>query len=103
MRPIEKRVIDDPMNNIATRKLAIKQAKKMRNGSRSKSEKRDIDKLIERLEKEIQEIIDKQKGVTNEEPKQKEPVTQKEKQKTPEEVKAILDRLNKIQEKFNSL
>ena len=96
MRQIEKRVVDDPMNNIATRKMAIKQVKKMRNGSKSMNEKRSLDKLIDRLEAEIQAIIDKQNGETDKE----ESTPKKANEKTPEEVQAILDRLNKIQEKF---
>ena len=96
MRQIEKRVVDDPMNNISTRKMAIKQVKKMRNGSRSMNEKRSLDKLIDRLEAEIQAIIDKQNGVSDKE----ESTPKKTNEKTPEEVKAILDRLNKIQEQF---
>lgn len=103
MKQIEKRVVDDPKNNIATRQLALKQARKMRNGARSKTEKRNIDKWIDRLEKEIQAIIDNQKLANEDEKAPKESQTPNEKQKTPEEIKAIMERLNKIQEMFNSL
>ena len=97
MRPIEKRVVDDPRNNIATRELAIKQVKKMRNGARSSQEKRDLNKLIDRLESEIQAILANEDAET---PEQTKP---KKTEKTPEEIKAIMDRLNKMQEKFNKL
>lgn len=99
MRQIEKRVIDDPQNNIKTRQMAIKQAKRMRNGAKTDKERRDIGKLIERLEAEIQAIIDKQNGATDD----KENTVKddpKKKVKTTEEVQAILDRLNEIQKKF---
>lgn len=99
MRRIEKRVVDDPRNNIATRQLAIKQAKRMRNGAKTGKEKRDIDEIITRLENEIQAIMDK----VNETPDKdtdKQSKTPHKQDKTPEEVKAILDRLNEIQKKF---
>lgn len=99
MRPIEKRVVDDPRNNIATRELAIKQVKKMRNGARSSQEKRDLNKLIDRLESEIQAILEK----ANEDAETPEQTKPKKTEKTPEEIKAIMDRLNKMQEKFNKL
>lgn len=92
MKRIEKRVIDDPRNNIATRQLAIKQAKRMRNGAKTSKEKRDIEELISRLEAEIQAILDKDTD--------KQSKTPQKQDKTPEEVQAILDRLNEIQKKF---
>lgn len=99
MRQIEKRVIDDPRNNIATRQLAIKQAKRMRNGAKTSKEKRDIEDLINRLEAEIQAILDKQ-DETPDKDTDKQSKTPHKQDKTPEEVKAILDRLNEIQKKF---
>ena len=98
MKNIEKRVVDDPQNNIATRRLAIKQVKKMRNSSRSSKEKKSIDELLDRLEAEIQAIMDKQ-ALENEKPNDgKEPETKPT--KTQEEIKAIMDRLNKWSERF---
>lgn len=102
MKHIEKRVIDDPRNNIATRQLAIKHAKRMRNGARTSKEKRDIDEIINRLEMEIQAIMDKVNETPDTDPDKQNETPQKPK-KTPEEVKAILDRLNKIQEQFDNL
>lgn len=99
MKRIEKRVVDDPRNNIATRQLAIKQAKRMRNGAKTNKEKRDIEELINRLENEIQAILDKQ-NETPDKDTDKQSKTPRKQDKTPEEVKAILDRLNEIQKKF---
>ena len=98
MKNIEKRVVDDPQNNIATRQLAIKQVKKMRNSSRSSKEKKSIDELLDRLEAEIQAIMDKQALEVQKPKDDKEPETKPT--KTQEEIKAIMDRLNKWSERF---
>ena len=81
MRQIEKRIIDDPMNNIATRELAITQAKKWRKAAKTAKEKRDLDGTISRLEGEVRAI--------------------KEKKNLGEQKQALLHRLAKIQKDFN--
>lgn len=80
---IEKRIVDNPDNNIATRELAIKQARKWRKTAKSAKEKRDLDKTIARLEGEIRSI--------------------KEKKNLAQEKQEILARLDAWQQKFNSL
>ena len=81
MRAIEKRVIDDPMNNIATRELAITQAKKWRKAAKTAKEKRDLDGTISRLEGEVRAI--------------------REKKTKADEKQAILKRLAAVEKDFN--
>ena len=81
MRAIEKRVIDDPMNNIATRELAINQAKKWRKAAKTAKEKRDLDSTISRLEGEVRAI--------------------REKKTKADEKQAILKRLAAVEKDFN--
>lgn len=81
MRAIEKRIIDDPINNIATRELAINQAKKWRKAAKTAKEKRDLDSTISRLEGEVRAI--------------------EEKKNLAEQKQALLHRLDKIQKDFN--
>ena len=81
MRQIEKRVIDDPMNNIATRELAITQAKKWRKAAKTAKEKRDLDGTISRLEGEVRAI--------------------REKKTKADEKQAILKRLAAVEKDFN--
>lgn len=83
MKQIEKRVMDDPKNNIATREQAIRAAKRLRNGAKSKQERQQIDKLLDRLNAEIRYF--KEKGET---PKK--------------DVAAIMARLDKWQEEINN-
>ena len=83
MKEIEKRVIDDPQNNIRTREQAIRAAKRMRNGAKSKQERKQIDKLLDRLNAEIRYI--------------------KEKGETPtKDVAAIMARLNEWEQKIKN-
>ena len=82
MRQIEKRVMDDPQNNIATREMAIKQVKKWRKTAKTAKEKRELDNTITRLEGEVRAI--------------------KEKKSKAEEKQAILQRLQKLQNDFNA-
>lgn len=81
MRQIEKRVIDDPMNNIATRELAINQAKKWRKAAKTAKEKRDLDSTISRLEGEVRAIGEKKTKA--------------------DEKQAILKRLAAVEKDFN--
>ena len=80
---IEKRIVDNPDNNIATRELAIKQARKWRKTAKTAKEKRDLDKTIARLEGEIRGI--------------------KEKKNLAQEKQEILARLDAWQQKFDSM
>lgn len=81
MRQIEKRIIDDPMNNIATRELAITQVKKWRKAAKTAKEKRDLDNIISRIEGHVRAI--------------------KEKKNLAKQKQALLQRLDKIQKDFN--
>lgn len=82
MRPIEKRIVDDPLNNIATRQLAINQAKKWRKTAKTAKERKEIDGTISRLEGEIRAI--------------------REKKNVADEKMAIIKRLQAIQDDFNA-
>ena len=83
MRPIEKRIVDNPDINIANRELAINQAKKWRKTAKTAKEKREIDNTIKRLEGEIRSI--------------------KEKKNLAAEKQAILQRLDKAWREFQNL
>ena len=84
MKDIEKRVMDDAPTVISNQSRAVKAAKKMMDGSKSETEKKQLRRIIKGLERDIETI--KKEGL--EEYKRK---------------KNIIKKLDKIKAEFDSL
>ena len=84
MKDIEKRVMDDAPTVLDNQSRAVKAAKKMMDGSKSETEKKQLRRIIKGLEKDIETI--KKEGL--EEYKRK---------------KNIIKKLDKIKAEFDSL
>ena len=84
MKDIEKRVMDDAPTMIDNQSRAVKAAKKLMDGSKSETEKKQLRRIIKGLERDIETI--KKEGL--EEYKRK---------------KNIIKKLDKIKADFNSL
>ena len=84
MKDIEKRVMDDAPTVINNQSRAVKAAKKMMDGSKSETEKKQLRRIIKGLERDIETI--KKEGL--EEYKRK---------------KNIIKKLDKIKAEFDSL
>ena len=84
MKDIEKRVMDDAPTVLENQSRAVKAAKKMMDGSKSETEKKQLRRIIKGLERDIETI--KKEGL--EEYKRK---------------KNIIKKLDKIKADFNSL
>ncbi len=84
MKDIEKRVMDDAPTVLDNQSRAVKAAKKMMDGSKSETEKKQLRRIIKGLERDIETI--KKEGL--EEYKRK---------------KNIIKKLDKIKADFNSL